>query len=52
MEAGGDFAVLVLAFWSDPVVGQMAGHCSEDNTGVNYVEFGDIHGVGIESESV
>ena len=52
MKAHENFGMLVLALGSDPVVGQMARRCLEDNTGVNYMELGDIHGVGIEAESI
>jgi len=31
------------------MVGHMAGCCSKDNTGVDYVELGDVHRVGIEA---
>ncbi|XP_070024862.1 uncharacterized protein [Nicotiana sylvestris] len=46
------YAVLTPAMRNNPVVGQMAGYCSEDNTRVDYVEPGDVHRFGIEVESV
>jgi len=46
------YAVLALAIRSDLVVGQMTKHCSEDNTGVDFVELGDGFGVGVEDEHI
>ena len=52
VKAHENFGMLVLALGSDLVVGQMARCCSEDNIGVDYMEFGDVHGVSIEAESI
>ena len=38
------YVVLALAIGSDLVVGHMTGHCSEDNTEVDYMELGGRFG--------